>query len=205
MGKKFKIIRNPYGNQCIFGYNTITLKPGVTVLVGCNGCGKSTLLKLIKKQLDEEEMPYFTYDNLHDGGMNQRSKALCHKDYAFFSQAFSSSEGEEIVLNMTEVARKIGVLFRQKESEGATELYVLLDAIDSGMSVDNIIDVKELFDLILENRNNVEIYIIVSANEYEMCRGQQCLDVISGDYLTFADYEEYREFVIKSKTEKEKR
>ena len=80
------------------------------------------------------------------------------------------------------------------------ERWIFLDAIDSGLSVDNIVDVKEyLFNTILKCNYGNEIYIIVSANEYEMARGEQCFDVYNGKYITFNNYEEYRQFVIESK------
>ena len=47
--------------------------------------------------------------------------------------------------------------------------------------------------------------IVVSANEYEMARGENCFDVYNGKYIKFKDYEEYRQFILDSKEIKEKR
>ena len=59
----------------------------------------------------------------------------------------------------------------------------MLDAVDSGLSVDNIVDVKEqLFKTILEYNYGNEIYIVISANEYEMARGEQCFDVYNYNF-----------------------
>ena len=52
---------------------------------------------------------------------------------------------------------------------------------------------------ILEYNYGNEIYIVISANEYEMARGEQCFDVYNGKYVTFNDYEEYRNLVLQSK------
>ena len=50
-----------------------------------------------------------------------------------------------------------------------------------------------------------EIYIVISAIEYELCRGEQCFDVYNGKYITFKDYEDYREFILKNREWKENR
>lgn len=94
-----------------------------------------------------------------------------------------------------------------EDKEIPKERWILLDAVDSGLSVDNIIDLKEqLFKTILEEYNfGNEIYILISANEYEMARDEQCFDVYNGKYITFKDYEEYRKFILESKKWKEQR
>lgn len=67
-------------------------------------------------------------------------------------------------------------------------------------------DIKEyLFKTILKNNFGKEIYILVVANEYEMARGEDCFDVRYGKYIKFKDYEDYRNFVLKSKEWKEER
>ena len=44
--KEIKISPNPYETKIkLYKERIINLKPGLTVLVGCNGCGKSTLIK----------------------------------------------------------------------------------------------------------------------------------------------------------------
>ena len=70
-----------------------------------------------------------------------------------------------------------------------------------------IIEVKEMFKSMLEDTNamGLELYLIVSANEYELARGENCFDVNKGQYITFRDYEDYRSFILKSKAKKENR
>ncbi len=117
-----------------------------------------------------------------------------------------SSEGENITMNLGQIAGKIGNFI--KNNPNNKDLWIILDAIDSGLSVDNIIDAKEfLFKTILEDKRNKdrEVYIIVSANEYEMAREEQCFDVYNGKYTKFKDYEEYRNFILESKEWKNQR
>lgn len=203
--KKITVWKDPYDN----GYDlcekrTIHLEEGVTVLVGCNGIGKSTLLHNIKQQIRKEKIKFVEFDNLHEGGSNARSESLLYGDMSFLATSVCSSEGENIVMNMGKQAAKMGDYVRKNPDQ--EEYWFLLDAIDSGLSIDNIVDIKEeLFKTIIEHNKGKRIYIIVSANEYELCNGENCLDVFHGKYIKFANYEEYRKFILDSKEWKRQR
>lgn len=230
MSRKFSIEKNYYDEGYeLYKKETITINPGVTVLVGCNGTGKTTLMHQIKNQLKKECVPYISFDNLHDGGSKAISSAAFFEDFGFVATAACSSEGENIIMNIANLARRLGNFIRNgedngrekrlekafekifsgdedKKQESINERWILLDAIDSGLSVDNIVEVKEdLFKTILEDYKDGDVYIIVSANEYEMTRGEQCFDVHNGEYITFADYEEYRDFILNSRKWKDER
>ena len=115
-----------------------------------------------------------------------------------------SSEGENINLNIGNFAGKIGNY--QRSHADAKELWIFFDAVDSGLSVDNVVDLKEtLFRLILENSGATEVYIIVSANEYELARGEACFDVLRCKYTQFKTYEAYRKFILKTREVKDAR
>lgn len=204
MSRKFKIDRDYHG----LGFNiykkcTFTFNPGVTVLVGCNGIGKTTLLIQIKEQLKTEKIPVIMFDNLHDGGSNSRSIASFRGDFQFLACSLQSSEGENIALNLGEFSKKIGDFVRKNDN--ADEIWILFDAIDSGLSIDAVFDVKEyLFNTIFEHSHNPEVYIVLSANGYEFVRNEQCFDVLNGRYRKFASYESYRNFILKTREEKDK-
>ena len=204
MSRKFKIYRDYYDSGYnIYKKSTITLNPGVTVLVGCNGIGKTTLFHQLRDNLKEENIPSIMFNNLIDGGGNARQNALAMNDFSFLATSVMSSEGENIVLNLNEFARKIGNFVRKNEK--APEIWILFDAIDSGLSIDAVIDIKEyLFKTIFDNAHNSEVYIIVSANGYEFARGEQCFDVLNGRYRKFSSYESYRKFILKTREEKDK-
>ena len=51
----------------------------------------------------------------------------------------------------------------------------------------------------------VKLFIVITANEYELCRRNKCFDVNSGEYIEFKDYEDYRKFILKSREKKDKR
>ena len=232
MGRKFKLEKDYYVEGFdIYKKDTITIKPGATVLVGCNGIGKTTLLHQIRDNLKENNIPCVLFNNLKDGGSNSISEAGFYGNFEFMATAMQSSEGENIVMNIGNLATRLGKFVKDgedpkeirhiklardiarmngkevaEEPEIPKERWILLDAIDSGLSVDNIVDIKEqLFKTILEYNFGNEIYILVSANEYEMARGEQCFDVYNGKYIRFKDYEEYRNLVLQSKEWKNQR
>ena len=231
MSRKFTLERDYYDEGFnLYKKKTITIKQGVTVLVGCNGIGKSTLLRQIKDNLKQENVPYISFDNLKDGGGHAVSEAGFYGNFGFMATAMCSSEGENIVMNIGNLATRLGQFVKTGEDpkekkytqlarsiaqingeeidepEIPKERWILLDAVDSGLSVDNIVDIKEqLFKTILEYNYGNEIYIVISANEYEMAREEQCFDVYNGKYVTFKDYEEYRNLVLQSKEWKNQR
>lgn len=206
MSRAFKIEREPYEyDEFIYTKEEFTFEPGVTVLVGCNGIGKTTLLKQIERHLEKQEIPYLAYDNLKDGGDTSLTRALFHGAVDLAGSLFCSSEGEAIVTNIANRAGQIGAFFR-KEVPNAREVWLIFDAIDSGLSVDNIVEIKEqLFSVIFETNPGKDIYIIVSANEYEMCRGERCFDTRNGEYIEFKTYDQYRRFILKSRKQKDNR
>ena len=202
--REFNIIRDP--NDCgnLYYRSKVAFEPGVTVLVGCNGCGKTTLIRQIKRLLEKDDIPYVAYDNLHDGGSNARQRAGFYGDVDFMATSMCSSEGENIVLNMGNMARSMGAL--TKKHPDAKELWFLFDAVDSGLSIDNVLDIKEyLFKTVFEHNKDKDIYIVISANAYEMCRGEKCFDTWLCKYIDINSYDEYRDFVIKSRERKDKR
>ena len=226
---KIPIVRDPYEpKEYLYTKKEFEFKPGVTVLVGCNGCGKTTLLHQIKEYLKKKKVPVVSFDNLHDGGSQARSAAAAMNDFTFLATASFSSEGENIVMNMGRLAQTLRPFIQTGESQDRSdrlckafaravwgdqeepaipnERWILLDAIDSGLSVDNIVDIKEyLFKTILEDAGDITTRILISANEYEMAREEQCMDVRTGKYIEFADYEEYRTFILNSRKEKNSR
>lgn len=74
--------------------------------------------------------------------------------------------------------------------------------------MDNIVDIKKnLFNVLIEDayKNDIIPYIVVSANEYELAKDEKCLDIYRGKYTEFSTYDEYREFILKSREIKNRR
>lgn len=206
MSRRFKIEREYYEDgMLLYKKQHATFEPGLTVLIGCNGCGKTTLIKQIKREVqDKLKLPCVYYDNVNKGGKSSMSEALFFNDMSFAASMFSASEGEGIALNLQKVAAQIGYMF--KSYSNSEEYWILLDAIDSGLSVDAVTDVKEyLFKTVFEEFTDKNIYIIVSANEYEMARGEKCYDTVNCRYVNVKTYERYRNIVLKSRNFKDER
>lgn len=205
MGRKFKIDNDAYG-EGIKMYNkaTIEIVSGVTVLVGCNGAGKSTLLKQLYRMVQKENIPCVMFDNLKDGGDRARMNAEFCGDMTFLGTSLCSSEGENIRLNMQRFSDMIIKMFKNNPHD--QEYWIFADAVDSGFSIDNIVELKEnLFEEILDVHKKKDVYIVVSANAYEMARGENCFDVVNGRYISIKSYEKYRSVVLKSRDKKNKR
>lgn len=191
--REFKI--NDYYN--IYKNTEFAFEPGVSCLVGRNGSGKTTLLQEIKRTLEKENVPCFMYDNYKQGGANAMDKYAFHGDMELLATAFSSSEGERIIVNYGQTLKNIGSFVRKSVVGGAKEIFILLDALDSGLSINNIREIKSVFKLIIKDAKASDIYIIFSANAYEMAKGEKCIDVSTGEKITFTDYENYAELICK--------
>lgn len=202
---KFEIETNPYENKKpIFRKKNIEINPGLTVLVGCNGSGKTTLLKQIKRIVMDKGIRCMNYDNVSNNKHNTIADAAYLGDFDIVAQQYCSSEGEGIIQNIGRLAGQIGNAVTMCKGCNEKELFILIDAVDSGLSVDTIDEIKrDLFDLVLEEP--LDVYLIVSANDYTMVRNEQCFDVYTGNYKTFKDYEDYYKFIMKSRERKDKR
>lgn len=226
MSRVIKTWRDPYGE----GFSTcwkreVEISPGVTVLVGCNGAGKTTLIKNIWDDLKRHDIPVLSYDNLREGGTHSIGESMFYGDMNLAATAFCSSEGENITINLQKLAAglrkfthtgrmedkisRLAAAFSDKEKKEITskERWILLDAMDSGYSIDNVIEMKDFFDLVIEDGKNagVEVYIVISSNEYELAHGSNCLDVTSGKHVSFESYEDYKKFILKTREKKNKR
>ena len=203
MSRKFKLLPYYFDTKWrLFKKDEVVFEPGLTVLVGCNGTGKTTLIRQMKDELEKCDIPHFSYDNLHEGGSASMSKAAFYQDWNLVSDLFGSSEGETILLNIGQAARDVGRLIRKG---GSNEIWLFFDAVDSGLSIDGMCEVKDFFDLIFEDAVGTDVYIIVSTNAYEFASGEQCFDVYAGEYRTFKNYDDYKDFILKSRNRKDKR
>lgn len=228
MSRIIKTWRDPYDA----GFSTcrkkqIEIQQGLTVLVGCNGSGKTTLLHNIKSELKKEDIPVFYYNNEKDGGNNSISESIFYGNLSFTATALCSSEGENISLNLSKIASKLrkfvetgdtGDRFNalaktlalkddNEENNVSNERWILLDAMDSGYSIDNVIEMKDFFDLVIKDAKEfgIELYIVISSNEYELAHESKCFDVMEGKYIQFASYEDYKKFILRTREKKDKR
>ena len=90
-----------------------------------------------------------------------------------FARSWHSSEGEDIALNIGNICGKFAAACSEHE-EG--DIFLLLDSADSGLSIDNVIDLKDILHDIIRTMSNEKrnVYIIISANEYELAANENC-------------------------------
>lgn len=202
----YKLDKDPYDSEIMFtGKLERTISPGITVLVGCNGYGKSTILETIKRQYKRnDDYKIFSWNGRSDKEYSKQ-RALDSQNYGVLSSLAFSSEGEEININIGVLASGIGHFVRQSKNKN---VIILLDGIDSGLSIDNIIETKEFFkELVIPDIEETghDCYVVLTANEYELVKGERCIDARDGKEVHFGDYKEYRKYILKTKEKKEKR
>ncbi len=206
MNKLFSLKTEPYiKGQKIFAKKTVHIHEGLTVLVGCNGSGKTSMLKQMHKQLKAENAAVMYYDYAKVRESKDTLLQCGDIPTAQFASWVSDSEGEQIVVAVSLLARNIGTFVRDHVGE---DIYILVDAIDSGLSIDNIDCVKRLlFATIIsdvQSKGN-QAYVIVTANSYEMAAGVQCVEASTCEEKIFSSYSEYRQFILLSAAKKENR
>ncbi|MBR5172428.1 MAG: ATP-binding cassette domain-containing protein [Phascolarctobacterium sp.] len=193
--KRVTLSRNPYGTgNLIAGKYTFT--EGVTVLVGKNGSGKSTVLRMLEPYLAKKGIVVEKYDNLHDGGNHALQAAVWEGELdAVFKRAFHS-EGEQIITNIGDFVMRIGKRIRAMD-EGQ-ELWVLGDAMDSGLSINNVLQLKNVMEFMAADakRKKIKFYVVVSANTFALARNARCIDVTTGTKKVFLTYSQFEDFIV---------
>lgn len=204
MPRTFELIRDYYTEKdYIYKRKTATFNPGLTILVGCNGSGKTTLLHQLSQNLGKLNIPVFSWDNYHEGGSHAMDTAGFDEDFRGLAAMCQSSEGERILFNFGDVAKRLGNFVRQHND--SNEIWILLDAMDSGLSIDGVLEVKDFFGFLQKEIKGKDVYIIASANEYELARDNDCYSVIDLKYVGIDSYEEYKKLILKSRAHKDKR
>lgn len=203
--KSFRLRKDPYDEGQFFYKKTgFTVDEGITVLVGCNGSGKSTLMMLMKEYLrrKDEKTLILEYNDVHDGRSTGIEKQFYNNNINLAATMMCSSEGEQIWMN---VGSFIGSIGRAVHKSNRKNVWVFLDGIDSGLSIDNIIEMKEFFHELPTLEPDKHFYFIISANAFELACGEKCLDVANMKYVTFSNYEKYKRFVLASREQKKLR
>lgn len=190
----------------LYNRKQFTFQPGINSLVGCNGSGKTTLIDcFLMPYLDKHDISYYKYNDRHSGGSNYMEKLMFNGDMAGVAQMAMSSEGERIVCALDPI---FGILRSQFNKNKGKAFFLLLDAIDSGMSVDEIIEIREIFlDFIIPDAKrtfDVDLYVVVAANNFEWCNDDRIhnIDITNAKELKFTDYSEYKDFILNNRKHK---
>ena len=208
-----RLSADPYNdNRHFCSRKSAVFREGLTFLVGCNGIGKSTLIKDIQGQLKERGTPCLVFDNLGEEGGEGRGHhmfglhALGVKEaygekidgMEALNDFFSLSEGEKIFKAFRSFFYKVRACIEEYRDFG--ELWLLFDAIDSGLSVNIIDEIKRSILPALRKMapDDMQLYVIMSCNSYEMCNGYACFSVHKGKYVSIKTYGQFHKEVLGS-------
>lgn len=210
MAYTIQVSTKPFDDDLkLYNRKNFTFQPGINSLVGCNGSGKTTLIDcFLVPQLRKQKVEYYKYNDRREGGsMLMDSLLNRYGDMEGLAQMVLSSEGERIVCGLVRVIQALPRFFKENKGKPA---FLILDAIDSGMSVDEIIEIREvLLGTILpdaKNRFDIDLYIVIAANNYEWCAGEEIhnIDITNAKEVHFKDYSEYKSFILNSRKHKDK-
>ena len=200
--RTFHVPTKPY-NFRLYSRSNVTFYPGLTTLVGCNGSGKSTLMSLIREQLQSDDNTLvFKYDDRIDGGYHLMEKLGFNGDMIGLAGMYISSEGERIISGIADFVPKIRPTIRKNNPK---EVWILLDAVGSGLSIDGIHDIKDLFETIKQDNPDRDVYFVVSTNEFEFAVDSDCVDVTTFLHVHFLEYDTYRAFILNTRAKKDRR
>lgn len=192
---------------------TYDFNTGVTMLIGPNGAGKSTLLRQLNSLFKEHNWTkinsndkirdkYFVYyyDNVYEEKFAKDSWIQDNSKIERIATTFQNSEGQDMQDYLFYKVPEIGRTVRYAKENNYNGIFILLDGLDSGLSLDNLEQIRtQLLDFIIntDNRDGFEVYIICSANSFEFCNNYDCIDVTNQEHYIFNEYWEFRNHFIK--------
>lgn len=199
------------GDIKILPKKSIDLLPGFTVLIGCNGAGKTTLIdSLYTTCRSMDNVVCLSYNDRSDGGSLLISEFMCKGRMSDAAAMTFASEGERILIGLTQFLHKVK---KALEDNPRKDVVILYDAVDSGMSLDVVKEFKQYHYQLLEklkrsklyNGRRRDVYIVVAANSYGMCKDELCFDVSTWkDYFELT-YDDFETVIDKSRIRKDKR
>lgn len=173
-------------------FETLTPHKYLNLLAGANGSGKSTLLDRIKKEeiyIDkDEEYEVISYINSEN---NKRYEEINEKEYTKGIvdkwNANNLSEGQSIIYSTLE-------FFEELKRRKKGNYVVLLDEIDSGLSVDNINMLCHLITDLIVERKDMQFFIAIN-NYHWVHVFKRVINMYNGQQRDINSYTEYWDFI----------
>lgn len=195
----------------LYGFSEADIRPGVTVLCGCNGSGKTTFMNRLCKYLKDEGVPTYQYyagkkakDRIEYGAAVRGST----EDLVQLLNSSYGSEGESLFDNMGYLAKELGSFVFSNEHD-SDQRWIFIDSFDSGLSIDLMDEVGGFLDDMVGKLkpDGTDIYIIMAVNSYEFAQwpNWRAVSVQEWRDLQFDSYEDYRIFVSESRKLKDSR
>lgn len=172
----------------------VTFDHGINTIVGKNGSGKSSMINELKDYLRDNKIPAYHYDSVYEG-KDTFGFAMLRGDITTAATHQCSSEGERVIVSYGNKLENIKqFLMKHKDDE---YVFLLCDALDSGVSINVIKELMDVFELIIQEFPNV--VIVNTANNYEFTRDTRCIIAKNGKDIQFKSYEDYVKFICKKR------
>lgn len=200
MIKSISINKGSNLEEILFFDNEIELKQ-VTLLFGANGVGKSSLIKEMLKQKEVEfncdkETKLYSYINTEQNFRNMdKNSNLSYEDMFnpyLINKKYNAdelSEGQSIIYSLQDIF-ELCVQIKDDSNDSV----ILLDEIDSGLSIDNVDYLSDKIKEITDKYSNIQF--IIAFNNFEFCRNfPKVFNMYNGKYITIESYEQYRDII----------
>lgn len=138
----------------------------VTILLGPNGSGKSTTLKELAKVTSKYKV--LSFSRTKDDAVLKGAPAFGNYRPDLLIAAFQS-EGERIVTSFESWANE--TLVPELVKNQTQDYLILLDELDSGLSIDRIMKEVRLIKTIVLTEHDIhkrQVKFVISANSYEL-------------------------------------
>lgn len=161
----------------IYKEKIIEINSGITVLTGPNGSGKTYACSQICDYLDEQKKKYLNV-NVYEEGKHTADSFTLSGDMKSLAKYLNSSEGQRVFDTLVDInTPKMGDYVRKLIQDNIKEGYIIIDGCDSGVSIDLMLSYRSLFEFILDDckKENIEMYIIITSNSYELVYDYDCI------------------------------
>lgn len=182
----------------------------MNLLFGGNGVGKTTFIEYLSKCTNDRAFnkniqlmdgyKSFTLYSFSNSGNNYRRVGHSTRfgievspDLAIKKlKASQLSEGQSIVYSIEDF---LWFLENQLEYKNNSGNVITIDEMDSGLSVDNIEYIMGRLNKIVNERDDVQMFI--SFNNYAVCEYNQSdiLSMYTGKYITLKGYKQFRRYI----------
>lgn len=192
------MIRKIYCKDERLHFKQIEIKQRLNILVGGNGAGKTTLLEgIVDKRYEmdtDRDVEIRKYSNSQDNLRVKERLNMSTSQMIVCLNAKNMSEGQSIMYSLISFFAKV----KEEASEFLKEnksLVIVLDEVDSGLSVDAVNVVMHFVYDILNNYDNVQFFI--SSNNYHFTYVQkEIVNMYTGRYKKINSYEEYFKLMV---------
>ena len=180
--------------------DSVTLKENdITILVGKNGYGKTSFLYGIEEAFKKDNtVTIVSWSDSKYGRDAGRSILGFHEDYEGLASMAFVSEGQTMMSSFARFFMQRAGGASRRRKPGQDTMFLLVDQLDSGLDSHQIRYIKEVIrNIVIPDMTGqgITVFIIMSANSYELVMGEDCLDPMTRKHLKFKTIQEYMDYI----------